>query len=177
MPASGPADVLVGETAENEKVVTSDSLSSVVIPAPDTDESIHDGAVQSGENIGDPRSMRMRNSLDGTLSQIDVAIMSHAGAMWDQMDEHRQLIDSHIQGDVIVVGAAGAAASTFTVGYVAWAVRSGFILSGLLAQMPAWQSIDPLMIMQGLSGTGKGETLEQMMDRKAKGLKRGESPS
>ena len=91
--------------------------------------------------------------------------------MWDEMDLHRNELDSRVQGDIIIVGVAGAAASTFTLSYVAWAIRSGFILSGLLAQIPAWQSIDPLLIMQGLTGSRKDETLEEMMDRKAKGLK------
>ncbi len=116
--------------------------------------------------IGD----HLEDSLEGTLSRLDFVLMSQAGNMWDEMDLHRQSVDSHIQGDLIMVGFAGAAASTVTVGYVAWAIRSGFILSGLLAQMPAWQAIDPLLIMQGLRGNQNSETLEEMMDRKAKGL-------
>jgi hypothetical protein len=105
------------------------------------------------------------------LSQIDFVMMSQSGAMWDAMDHHRELLNSTIQGDIIIVGAAGAAASTMTIGYVAWALRSGFLLSGVLAQMPAWQSFDPVNVMQGLNSGKKNETLEEMMDRRTRELR------
>jgi len=113
----------------------------------------------------------LQDALDGTLSRLDLLIMGHAGEMWDQMDSQRDSANAHIQGDVIVVGFAGAAASSFSIGYVAWALRSGFLLSGLLAHLPAWQSFDTLSIMQGLTGGRKAETLEELVDRKAEGLK------
>ena len=81
-------------------------------------------------------------------------------------------MESQINGDLIIVGAAGAAASGFTVGFIAWAFRAGFLASGLLAQLPAWKAMDPTLIMQGFEGfsstTGDDqnkETLEEMMDR------------
>jgi hypothetical protein len=114
---------------------------------------------------------RFENSLEETLSELDFALMSQSGAMWDDLDLHRQSTDAHIQSDLILVGSVGAAASTFTVGYVAWALRSGFILSGLLAQMPAWYSMDPMLIMQAFSGSRTEETLEQLMERKSKAVK------
>ncbi|MCM2372825.1 DUF4347 domain-containing protein [Aporhodopirellula aestuarii] len=104
------------------------------------------------------------------LVMADFALMTRPGAMWDQLDSYQKNVDSRIQGDLIVVGSAGAAASSFTVGVVAWAMRSGFLVSGLIAHMPAWSGVDPLLIMNGLSGTAAGgdaasETLEELMDR------------
>ncbi|MEM8671454.1 MAG: DUF4347 domain-containing protein [Planctomycetota bacterium] len=112
------------------------------------------------------------DSLTETLSASDSALMREAGAFWEGMDRQRDRVNSHVQSDIIMVGAAGAAASSFTVGYVAWAVRSGFLLSGVLAQIPAWQAIDPLTIMQGLGSGQKTETLEQLMERKEKSVRK-----
>ncbi len=103
------------------------------------------------------------------ISELDYALISGEGAMWEQMDSSREAIELHIRGDFVAAGVAGAAASSVTVGYVAWAIRSGFVLSGMLAQMPAWQSVDPLMVMQNIGNNR--ETLEQMMERRAKKLK------
>ncbi|GAB5513224.1 MAG: DUF4347 domain-containing protein [Rhodopirellula baltica] len=104
------------------------------------------------------------------MTSIDYALMTQPGEMWDQLDSYQQRVNSQINGDLIVVGTAGAAASSVTVGVVAWALRSGLLLSGLIAHMPAWSAVDPLLIMQGFSGNGDGETLEELMDRHDKAM-------
>ena len=127
--------------------------------------------------------LRTLNSLpkqfDGTtidalsrIQAIDSALLSQQGALWSQLDTQRDHMESQINGDLIIVGAAGAAASGFTVGFIAWAFRAGFLASGLLAQLPAWKAMDPTLIMQGFEGftatSGEdqnNETLEEMMDR------------
>ncbi|MGI9471417.1 MAG: cadherin repeat domain-containing protein, partial [Rubripirellula sp.] len=112
-----------------------------------------------------------------TVSQIDSMLMSRRGELWDDLDTQRDLVESQIQGDMIIVGTAGAAASSFTVGVVAWALRTGFLASGLLAQLPAWRAFDPTLLMQGFEGltvkqdkTGDEETLEEMMDRQSRSI-------
>ena len=168
-----------GKSTHSGVIAPSSVVEELMLPGVFTDfGSMEHGSsqLQNGDlEAAKPNQTRLNghpeDSLEGTLSRLDFVLMSQAGNMWDEMDLHRQSVDSHIQGDVIVVGFAGAAASTVTISYVAWAIRSGFILSGLLAQMPAWQAIDPLLIMQGLRGNQNSETLEEMMDRKAKGLK------
>ncbi|TWT76611.1 hypothetical protein CA13_71070 [Planctomycetes bacterium CA13] len=102
------------------------------------------------------------------ISSVDYALMTKPGKMWDQLDHCQEALESQIRGDLIVVGTAGAAASSFTIGVVAWALRSGFLVSGLIAQIPAWRGVDPLLIMQGLSSGDTGETLEELMDRRSR---------
>lgn len=97
------------------------------------------------------------------------AMMTHPGEMWQELDQHKLQVESQIQSDLIVVGTAGAAASSFTVGVIAWGLRTGFLASGLIAQLPAWRSIDPLLIMQG-AGQGDNESLEDLMKRRSDAL-------
>ncbi len=108
------------------------------------------------------------------IQAIDSALIAQHGALWSQLDTQRDHMESQIHGDLIIVGAAGAAASGFTVGFIAWAFRAGFLASGLLAQLPAWKAMDPTLIMQGFEGFTETssddrdtETLEQMMDRQS----------
>ena len=70
--------------------------------------------------------------------------------------------------DMMLVGTMGAATSSLTVGFVAYAIRGGFFLSGLLTHVPMWKSVDPLMIMQGFGG--EGESLQQIMEQQAESL-------
>ena len=106
------------------------------------------------------------------IQAIDSALLSQPGALWHQLDDQLDQVESQINGDLIIVGAAGAAASGFTVGFIAWAFRAGFLASGLIAQLPAWKAMDPTLIMQGFDGftatadeDENSETLEEMMVR------------
>lgn len=62
------------------------------------------------------------------------------------------------------VGTAAIATSSLTaVGYVVMAIRNGVLVTGLLAQMPAWRIIDPLVFLEALD-EGDGESLESMIE-------------
>jgi hypothetical protein len=65
-----------------------------------------------------------------------------------------------------MVGSAVGLTTGLTVGYVFWTVRAGYLLTGLIAQMPAWRFVDPLPILNSLSGDAgpsDGESLESIL--------------
>ncbi|SMP76114.1 Cadherin domain-containing protein [Neorhodopirellula lusitana] len=128
------------------------------------------GARSSG--VGFNSEWTRMTDAERSLMIADYALMSRPGQMWDSLDEYNKNVEMQIQGDLILVGSAGAAASSFTVGVLAWAMRSGFLLSGLIAHMPAWSGVDPLMILQGgnAAAGGNQETLEELMDRQSKAI-------
>ena len=66
------------------------------------------------------------------------------------------------------VAKAGAGASgALTVGYVLWTIRSGLLATSLLAQMPAWRLVDPLIVLDCLNGAeDDDESLESMLEKK-----------
>ncbi|RLS52971.1 MAG: DUF2341 domain-containing protein [Planctomycetota bacterium] len=43
------------------------------------------------------------------------------------------------------------AGASLTVGYVVWMLRGGMLLTSLLAQMPAWRIVDPLVVLDSLT--------------------------
>ncbi|GAA5511071.1 DUF4347 domain-containing protein [Novipirellula caenicola] len=153
------------EPSDNVAVFTVQSTNQIMIDA-EGDE--------GGQYRTDASTLNQRTGTDAEFSELaiqpisvaDYALLTRPGEMWDQLDNYQKQLDSQIQGDLIVVGTAGAAASSFTVGIVAWALRSGFLVSGLLAHMPAWRAVDPLLIMQGVGVSDDGESLEELMDRR-----------
>ncbi|TWU36173.1 Cadherin domain protein [Novipirellula artificiosorum] len=137
----------------------------------DASRSISDQTYRQSDRAdgADALLMQISNGVYVPVSTVDYALLTRPGAMWDQLDGRQQQLESMVQGDLIVIRTAGAAASGVTVGFVALAIRNGlFCVSGLIAHMPAWRAVDPLLIMQGRSQAGDDETLEELMDRRAK---------
>lgn len=65
-----------------------------------------------------------------------------------------------------MVGSAVGLTTGLTVGYVLWTVRAGYLLTSLIAQVPAWRFVDPLPILNSLDGDqgpGDGESLASIV--------------
>ena len=63
-----------------------------------------------------------------------------------------------------------AATSTFTVGYVAWAFRAGYLMASVLTTIPTWQTIDPMPILSYIddedeNSAERRESLEALISR------------
>lgn len=65
----------------------------------------------------------------------------------ESMDSLRKDLDDKKVLRGAVVGSSVAVTTGFSVGYVAWMVRGGVLLSSVLSSLPAWQFIDPLPVL------------------------------
>ncbi len=72
---------------------------------------------------------------------------------------------------VLGAGPAVGVTGALTVGYVLWTIRSGLLLTSLLAQMPAWRLVDPLVVLDYLddeqSDGDEDDSIESMLERNA----------
>ena len=74
-------------------------------------------------------------------------------------------IHAELNFDDAVIGSVATVGSGLTAGYIMWAIRGGMLLSGLLAQMPAWTMLDPLLIVERInSEESKGDSLADIVD-------------
>ena len=80
------------------------------------------------------------------LNTVDYGYMSHPGVLWQQLDGLEESLDSK-NSFTVQFGSIGIASTGLTVGYVAWLLRGGALLSSLLASAPIWKFIDPVVIM------------------------------
>ncbi len=82
------------------------------------------------------------------------------------LDELRSDMAAASEFQRIVVGGALAATTGLTVGYMLWMTRGGFLLSSLVAQLPAWRWVDPLVILDRLESgeVDGGESLQEIAD-------------
>ncbi|MCA9174879.1 MAG: tandem-95 repeat protein, partial [Planctomycetales bacterium] len=89
---------------------------------------------------------------------------AHTG-MWGELDKAHDKMVSQAETRTLVIGTSAVAGSVLTVTYVMWLARGGYMLSTLLAQLPAWRLIDPLPILDRLSVSIDDDvSLEEMLD-------------
>ena len=96
-------------------------------------------------------------------------MFTSSGGLYDSLDSVSRDVTGTTPTQLVVGSAAATVGGSFTVGYVLWTLRSGLLVSGLLAQMPAWKLIDPLVVLDGLSEDGDGESLESMIEDSRRG--------
>jgi hypothetical protein len=99
-------------------------------------------------------------SINTSMSRFDTAVMC------DEFDELNKLL---VDDDILhqwMVGSAVGLTTGLTVGYVFWSVRAGYLLTSLIAQVPAWRIIDPLPILDSLDESSlatDNESLESIV--------------
>ena len=88
----------------------------------------------------------------------------------DDLDRLRRELDDSAMINHQTVGASVAISGGLSVGYVAWLLRSGVLLSTVLSSLPAWQFVDPLPV---LARTGRvdddeaDDSLEEIIAQRA----------
>ncbi|QDS88367.1 Cadherin domain protein [Rosistilla ulvae] len=113
-------------------------------------------------------SQATRNDDGNIIAQYD--FIAQPGMAWEEMDAFRSQIDGQLFGNAITFTTVGITSSSFALGYITWVMRSGFVLTGLLANMPVWRSFDPLVVISGMSHEGNAETLQEIISREKQNL-------
>jgi VCBS repeat-containing protein len=93
-----------------------------------------------------------------------------------QFGQYLSKLDSALKETPLIVGFempayATAGASLFTVGYVAWLIRGGVLLTSFMSSIPSWQSFDPLPILENagsdseeLAAEGSDTSIAELVD-------------
>jgi VCBS repeat-containing protein len=71
----------------------------------------------------------------------------------------------------IVVGSAAVVSTSLSVGYVVWILRGGSILTTFMSALPAWQSFDPLPILQSFERRDEADD-DSLLSIATRGIKK-----
>ncbi len=99
--------------------------------------------------------------------ELSARVVEQSDSVAEQLEN-----STHFKGRV--VGSVGVVTTGFSVGYLFWAIRGGMLVSGLLAQVPAWTMLDPLLVIDGDQKDEDKESLQNLMDRQQAKMKRNE---
>ena len=112
----------------------------------------------------------LSDRVDFAVSSTTWAVFTVEGGLFQSLDSVSEDVTGVDESEQMVGTAAVSLGGSFTVGYVLWTLRSGLIVSGLLAQMPAWKLVDPLIVLDGLAGEDEDdESLESIIQDGAAG--------
>jgi hypothetical protein len=70
-----------------------------------------------------------------------------ASVTFDDLENLRRDLHSETNTQTYAIGSALTVSTGLTVGYVMWMIRGGMLLTGLLAQLPTWSVLDPLVVL------------------------------
>ncbi|QDV86729.1 NHL repeat protein [Stieleria magnilauensis] len=117
------------------------------------------------------RRDRKESSRDG-VSLVGVAKFD-SKLLWSDMEELEQELKQGDSTPYLFAGSFAGVSSALSVGYVMWTVRGGLLATSLLAHLPAWSFVDPLLVLNEFEEDQDGEddSLEEMLDKSESGKK------
>jgi len=108
-----------------------------------------------------------RTSTDSeTVNRLHSTLNSQS--LWQEWEQVEEVIKSETSvAKLTHQSAAITVSGGLTVGYVLWTLRGGVLLTSLLAQMPAWKLMDPLVVLEHLEDISSedDDSLESLVDR------------
>jgi hypothetical protein len=68
-------------------------------------------------------------------------------SLWAQADTIAKEFDGRSESSSLTIGMTAGASVVLSTGYVVWMLRAGTLLASVLSSLPAWQSFDPLPVL------------------------------
>ncbi|MCP4340448.1 MAG: DUF4347 domain-containing protein [Desulfobulbaceae bacterium] len=132
-----------GETMANVSV----DVAHAVANGGETISANHGRMRQDINNRPSSTSLLLEKYLDQIRFNSDIEYATAFEQLREALDDFKQEAESDTQYYKTVVGSAIAVSTGLSVGYVAWLIRGGMLLSSVLFSMPAWQIADPLPLL------------------------------
>ncbi|MDH5575765.1 MAG: hypothetical protein OEY80_09795, partial [Nitrospirota bacterium] len=130
------------------------------------------GAGQSSLEVLSDMLEKLQGSFEHTTFTGEIRSLLAKAEFLDDLDHLRDAFNNVMTTEKTYVASSVAAASGLSIGYVFWLLRSGVLLTALLTSVPAWQFVNPLLILtqpakkkrQGGSGGQEDDSLESMFE-------------
>ena len=96
------------------------------------------------------------------VSTLDATVL--VGMFWEELDTaNREFLMEQMQIGVPTIAAS--TASLLTVGYLAWIIRGGVILTTFMSSLPTWKALDILPMIESANQREENdESIEQIVD-------------
>ena len=89
-----------------------------------------------------------QQSFDRTTLKSEIAsLLGTSSGFLKDLDEARDALNDVVATEKTYVASSIAASTGLSVGYVFWLLRSGVLLTALLSSVPAWQFVNPLLVL------------------------------
>ena len=90
----------------------------------------------------------VQQSFEKTTLKSEIAsLLGTSSGFLKDLDESRDALNDVVATEKTYVASSIAASTGLSVGYVFWLLRSGVLLTALLSSVPAWQFVNPLLVL------------------------------
>ena len=151
----GLAGEIAGKNSSTEILRSTSSELFVAIfldEVPETGSMNNDsrGAVRDRETSGQNERSGMSTFLftqieaaSPFIATADFNLNQPGSEIWQEEQKFRDKII-----EKVVIGSTAAVSTSVSVGYVVWMLKGGSLITTVLSSIPAWQSFDPLPVLQ-----------------------------
>ena len=101
----------------------------------------------NGGAVGDLLDLLQTSIGTTTLKSEIASLLGTSSGFLKDLDEARDTLDDMVATEKTYVASSIAASTGLSVGYVFWLLRSGVLLTALLSSVPAWQFVNPLLVL------------------------------
>uniref|UniRef100_UPI0035631969 beta strand repeat-containing protein n=1 Tax=Stieleria sp. TaxID=2795976 RepID=UPI0035631969 len=110
--------------------------------------------------------LRRSDSIRSTGSVLGIGRFD-SKLLWSDMEDMQGEINDGFNTPYIFAGSFAGVSSALSVGYVMWTVRGGLLATSLLAHLPAWSFVDPLLVLDELDDDDDSDddSLAEMLDK------------
>ncbi len=96
----------------------------------------------------------------GELAPLDSSLA--IASMWNELDHVNDVLAKNLIVSTGTIATAASLTGVLTVGYVLWMARGGLLVASLVSSVPAWQSFDPLPVLQYAAEEDNDEETESI---------------
>ncbi|QDV46218.1 hypothetical protein Enr13x_61270 [Stieleria neptunia] len=116
-------------------------------------------------------SRRHRKESSGGRVAVGEIARFDSKLLWSDMEDLEHELKQGDSTPYIFAGSFAGVSSALSVGYVMWTVRGGLLATSLLAHLPAWSFVDPLLVLNEMDDDDDedDDSLEEMLDKNESG--------
>ena len=90
-----------------------------------------------------------RSRVDGQMDMTETSFATQTGSFWESLDGFKRNAEAIATAPALMIGGSAVLATSISAGYLVWMIRGGQVLAAMMANLPAWQLMDPLPILGG----------------------------
>ena len=153
------------EQASEDEGVTLGGFTQRVASQTDTTEE-DNGTASPGSEIESSVRRHRSESSRGRVSVGEIARFD-SKLRWGDMENLEQELNKSNSAPYLFAGSFAGVSGALSVGYVMWTVRGGLLATSLLAHLPAWSFVDPLLVLNEMDDDDEedDDSLEEMLDK------------
>ncbi|MGP0591885.1 DUF4347 domain-containing protein [Nitrospira sp. T9] len=105
----------------------------------------------------------LRKPLDITAFKDEIRSLLHRSGFLQDLDRVRDDVQEVAATEQTYLASSIAVSTGLSIGYVVWLLRSGVLLTALLSSVPAWQFVNPLLVLDA-AGKKKRQRSQKGVD-------------